>query len=146
MSSGRWHTAQFLKRIGATSLVKVICLLAGLLLFALMVGSVNRRKAAKAIRGIARYLDLILTLQELSTKPHEGSRRICRYLRDPSCGFVDSLYFSPEPPLLCAVAFFAPFKSTTYSSQPIIMSSYVGSPQRMSTFGFGLNLFFAELS
>src|SRR5215510_14844051 len=55
-------------------------------------------------------------------------------------------YFPSEPPPLFAVAFFAPFKSTTYSSQPIIMSSYVGSPQRMSTFGFGLNLFFAELS
>src|SRR5262245_42292694 len=47
MSSGRWHTAQFLKKIGATSLVKVTCLLAGLLSFAPMVGGVNRQNAAK---------------------------------------------------------------------------------------------------
>src|SRR6266542_3554056 len=97
MSSGRWHTAQFLKRIGATSLVKVICLFEGLSLFALMAGGVNRRNAAKAIRGIARYLDLILPPQESSTKPHEGTRRIRSYLRVPSCGFVDSLYLILAP-------------------------------------------------
>src|SRR5262245_16263449 len=92
MSSGRWHTAQFLKRIGATSLLKVICLFDGLSFFALMAGGMNRQNAAIAIRGIARYLDLILPPQESSTKPYEGTRRIRSYLRVPSCGFVDSLY------------------------------------------------------
>src|SRR5262245_17002210 len=48
MSSGRWHCAQFLKRIGATSLVKVIWLLADLLLFALAPGSASRHRAASA--------------------------------------------------------------------------------------------------
>src|SRR5262245_34888240 len=47
MSLGRWHTAQFLKSIGATSLVKVTCLLAGLLLFALITGSANRDKVRR---------------------------------------------------------------------------------------------------
>src|SRR5262245_49448238 len=53
MSSGRWHTAQFLKRIGATSLVNVICLLAGSLLFALMVCSANRQSDAKTKIAVA---------------------------------------------------------------------------------------------
>src|SRR5215468_6675632 len=59
MSSGRWHTAQFLKRIGATSLLKVICLLAGLLLFALMIGGANRQNAAKTKNAVANRSLLI---------------------------------------------------------------------------------------
>src|SRR5215831_16329604 len=59
MSSGRWHTAQFLKRIGATSLVKVICLFAGLLLFALMIGGVNRQNATKTKNAVANRSLLI---------------------------------------------------------------------------------------
>src|SRR5262247_2719382 len=97
MSSERWHTAQFLKRIGATSLLKVVCLFDDLLFFALMAGGMNKQNAAKAIKGIARYLDLILPPQESSTKPHEGTRRIRSYLRVPSCGFLDSLYLILAP-------------------------------------------------
>src|SRR5882672_11085926 len=60
MSSGRWQAAQFLKRIGATSLLKVIGLFAGSLLFALMIGAVNRQIAAKTKNAIANTSLLII--------------------------------------------------------------------------------------
>src|SRR5262245_48509734 len=108
MSSGRWHCAQFLNRIGATSLLKVICLFAELPPSALMVAGAYPQIAARVNKETAR-IDLFMSLSRNSFYHwHHKARDGGRY-----CALIsDDPYLSPVPLLFIVVEFFTPLPST----------------------------------